>query len=197
MSVRGRARRLAQRVRGGLHWLRVQEPVSAALGPQYRRARDLVEIDITWACNLRCFNCNRSCEQAPTGEGMSVAQIRHFVEESVAAGKQWRRIRILGGEPTLHPDFLEILEILRSWRAGHAPGAIVEVATNGHGDKVAAMIAQIPADVVVENTDKAGPEQPFLSFNVAPRDLKRYRLSDFKNACWVAENCGVGLTAAG
>ena len=53
-----------------------------AIGPRYRRSRTRVELDITWACNLRCFNCNRSCEQAPTGESMTLDQIRRFVDES-------------------------------------------------------------------------------------------------------------------
>jgi hypothetical protein len=156
-----------------------------------------VEIDITWACNLRCNNCNRSCEQAPTGEGMTLGQIQHFVDESIGAGQQWRRIRLLGGEPTLHPQFLEMVDVLRAWRDAHAPGCQIEVASNGYGDKVRGMLARIPADVHVDNTQKSTVEQPFLSFNIAPVDQRRYRHADYRNACWVSENCGVGLTASG
>ncbi|MEW8625591.1 MAG: hypothetical protein AB2551_07560 [Candidatus Thiodiazotropha sp.] len=33
--------------------------------------------------HLRCFNCNRSCEQAPTGKRMEVDQIRRFVDQGL------------------------------------------------------------------------------------------------------------------
>ena len=128
---------------------------------------------------------------------MSLAQVQAFVNESVARGKQWTRVRVLGGEPTLHPDFLDILDVLRSWRNQHAPDALLEVVSNGHGEKVLAMLARVPTDVRVENTGKVSPEQPFLSFNVAPMDRAEYRRADFANACAVTSECGIGLTASG
>jgi sulfatase maturation enzyme AslB (radical SAM superfamily) len=193
----GPIREGALRSRGWWRWARVQRPVTRVLGPRYRRSRDLIEIDITWACNLRCFNCNRSCEQAPTGEGMTLDQIERFVAESVEAGVEWRRIRVLGGEPTLHPQFLEILEVLRAYRDQHSTGTRIEVTTNGHGDKVRAAIERIPSDVCVENTMKDTVEQPFQSFNIAPGDLPAYENADFANGCAVTKVCGVGLTPYG
>jgi len=92
-------------INGWMKWLRVQSWVTWILGPEYYRNLSMIEIDITYACNLRCYNCNRSCTQAPTVERMTVDQIKKFVEESKASNLQWKRIRILGGEPTLHPDF--------------------------------------------------------------------------------------------
>jgi len=193
----GPVRRRAEQVRGWWRWLRVQRPVTRALGPRHARSRDRIEIDITWACNLRCFNCNRSCEQAPTGEGMTLAQVEAFVADTVARGKRWARIRVLGGEPTLHPDFLAILDRLRAWRDDHAPEAVIEVVSNGHGERVLAALAQVPVDVRVENTAKVGPRQPFQSFNVAPADLPAYRGADYANGCPVTSSCGIGLTAGG
>jgi len=190
-------RRGVEEVRGWWRLLRVQRPVTRALGPRYRRSRDRIELDITWACNLRCFNCNRSCEQAPTGEGMSLAEVEAFVAESVAANKHWARIRVLGGEPTLHPDFAAILDVLRAWRAEHAPDAVIEVVSNGHGDKVLAALARIPSDIRVENTAKLGPDQAFQTFNVAPIDLPAYRHADYGNGCAVTSSCGIGRTAGG
>jgi sulfatase maturation enzyme AslB (radical SAM superfamily) len=184
-------------LRGWWRLLRVQRPVTRVLGPRYQRSRDRIELDITWACNLRCFNCNRSCEQAPTGEGMSLHDVDAFVAETVAAGKRWSRIRVLGGEPTLHPDFLAILDRLRAWRAEHAPDAVIEVVSNGHGEKVLAALARIPPDVRVENTAKLGPDQPFQTFNVAPIDLPAYQNADFVNGCAVTSTCGIGRTAGG
>ncbi len=193
----GPLRRRAESVRGWWRWLRVQRPITRALGPRHARSRDRIELDITWACNLRCHNCNRSCAQAPTGEGMSLEQVEAFVMQSVAMGKRWERIRVLGGEPTLHPDFFAILDVLRHWRAEHAPEAVIEVVSNGHGEKVLNALARIPVDVRVENTAKSGPSQPFQSFNVAPVDLPAYRRADYANACPVTATCGIGLTVGG
>lgn len=173
---------------------RVRRQVTRVLGPQYRRSRGYIEIDITWACNLNCFNCNRSCEQAATGEHMSVAQIERFVAESRAANYKWKRIRVLGGEPTVHKHFFEILDVLRRYRDESSPETMIEVITNGHGDKVQRAIEKIPGDVVINNTSKETKVQPhFGSFNVAPKDVPSYSGADFKNGCWVIENCGMGL----
>lgn len=193
----GPARRAARRVRGAWRWVRVQAPVTRVLGPRYRRSRELVEIDITWACNLRCFNCNRSCEQAPTGEQMTLAQVERFLGELRTTGTRLRRIRLLGGEPTLHRQFPEILDAVRAHRDTFDPDLRIEVTTNGHGAKVQAAVARIPADVFVENTAKSTVEQSFDAFNVAPRDLAAYRRADFTNGCAVTEVCGVGLTPYG
>jgi MoaA/NifB/PqqE/SkfB family radical SAM enzyme len=68
-----------------------------------------IEIDITYECNLKCINCNRSSTQAPIKEGMTLEQIENFVRESVELNKKWKLINLLGGEPSIHKDFLEIV----------------------------------------------------------------------------------------
>lgn len=101
-------RRARARIMSAYGRWRIQRWVTRILGPQFRRRPDRLELDITYACNLHCFNCNRSCEQARTNDRMSVAQIRQFLAESRERGQKWRMIRVIGGEPTIHPD---------SWRS--------------------------------------------------------------------------------
>jgi MoaA/NifB/PqqE/SkfB family radical SAM enzyme len=67
-------------------FVRSQKIVTAIKGPQYKRSNEKIEIDITYKCNLRCANCNRSSAQAPSEERMTVAQIEKFVKESVDNG---------------------------------------------------------------------------------------------------------------
>ena len=67
------------------------------LGNQYRRSRELIEIDITYACNLGCYNCNRSIRQAPERMHMPLTMVSDFVDTSISRNKQWKRIRVLGG----------------------------------------------------------------------------------------------------
>jgi hypothetical protein len=178
------------------HW-RIQRTATRWLGPQYLRSRDLIEIDITYLCNLHCLNCNRSVHQAREARHMPLAMVANFVEESLAKGKVWRRIRVLGGEPTLHPQFFEILDTLLGYGRRH-PECILEVVTNGHGPRVAEVLAKLPKEIWVDNSAKTDRVQPtFGPFNLAPKDDPKYIGADFSNACAVARDCGVGLTPMG
>jgi hypothetical protein len=127
---------------------------------------------------------------------MTVDQVRRFVDESLLASQRWEKIRVLGGEPTLHPEFDAILAELLRYRAA-VPEVILEVATHGGGDRVRAALARIPAGIRVEDTGKEGPEQPFGTFNVAPVDRPDYADADYTNGCAVTEVCGVGVTPYG
>jgi hypothetical protein len=129
---------------------------------------------------------------------MTMAQIQAFLDESVTRGKKWKRLSILGGEPTLHPEFAAIMELIVAYRDRHWPNAMVQLTTNGYGDVVLAKLAQVPASVKVINTAKTGDVQPeFDTFNVAPADLPSYAATDFANGCSVLKECGMGLTPFG
>lgn len=179
---------------------RVGVVATRLLGPQYRRSRRRIELNITFACNLRCVNCDRSCEQAPTSTHMSLEQVNRFIEESVASGYAWDEIVIIGGEPTIHREFLQIVEALRQYRKCHSPQTRILVFTNGYGRRVNEMIQCLPDDVVVENSMKDG-SNPVVdyhrSFNIAPVDLPGYRNADYRNGCWITQECGIALGPSG
>ena len=126
-------RRSAGRLYAGYVFWRLSPRVTNRVGPRYRRSRDRIDIDITWNCNLRCFHCNRSCQQAPTEEHMTVGQVRRFLQETLDRGQRWKKIHLIGGEPTLHPQFDEILALVLEFRRRHSPGTNVMVTTNGFG----------------------------------------------------------------
>lgn len=178
-------------------FLRVQSPVTALLGPQYRRSRTHLEIDLTWSCNLLCHNCNRSCSQAPTSERMDVDQITRMLNESTETGQRWEQIRLLGGEPTLHPEFSEILDRLLMWRRSFSPETRIEISSNGYGSAVQRVLEKMPSGVVVNNTNKVSRFQQFQSFNVAPVDSPAYIHSDYSNGCLLIKVAGVGFTPYG
>jgi hypothetical protein len=120
------------------------------------------------------------------------------LNESVEKGVRWERIRLLGGEPTLHRDFFAIVELCRSYRLTFSPSTQIEVATNGHGKTVRQIIALIPEDVQIKNSDKqTNVQDDFSSFNLAPVDLDEFKHSDFRNGCSVIEDCGFGLSPSG
>lgn len=79
-----------------------------------------VQIDVTNACRLQCSNCTRASAYVQKPFFMDVATFRLAVEctkifltESVpdAAGRH-KVIGMIGGEPTLHPDFVQLAEIM-------------------------------------------------------------------------------------
>lgn len=184
-------------VRAAWRSFRISHWVTRLLGPQYRRSRDLLELDITYACNLHCYNCNRSVRQAPEAMHLPTEKLRAWVDEWIARGKRWKRIRVLGGEPTLHPQFRQAMAELLRYRAW-SPQTLLEVVTNGHGPEVQARLEELPGDLWVENSRKQGVVQPgFAPFNLAPVDDPEFQNADFANACAIASECGMGLTPTG
>lgn len=180
-----------------LQFVRSQRFIARRLGPAFTVSRSVVEIDITYRCNLRCANCNRSCTQAPSGIEMPPARIEAFLRESVEAGVSWRRIRLLGGEPTLHPDLLTILERLLDHRRRHNPGLRIVVCTNGRGGRVNAVLGRLPEGVAVKNTFKTDRQRLFRPFNMAPVDSPWFHFADYAGGCRILEDCGLGLTPSG
>ncbi|GBC59709.1 molybdenum cofactor biosynthesis family protein [Desulfonema ishimotonii] len=178
-------------------FVRSQRFLTRRMGQPFSRSRKFVEMDITWRCNLKCPNCNRSCTQVPSRREMSVGQVASFIRESIAMGAQWERIRVLGGEPTLHRGFFAILELLRHYRAAHNPGLRIVVCTNGHGDRVNRVLDRIPAGIAVKNTFKTAGPRLFRPFNVAPVDTHRYRFADYSGGCRIISECGIGVTPLG
>ncbi len=178
--------------------LRITRPATKWLGPQYRRCRDIIEIDVTYECNLKCLNCNRSCRQAPSAERMELRQIEAFVEESRRRGKVWRTIKLLGGEPTLHPELTAILRTLLEGCA-RPHGTSVVLVTNGFSARSKEIIRSLPGEVIVDPTSlKDSAVQPqFGAFNMAPRDSRWFRFTSFRNACKIPSICGIGLTPFG
>lgn len=93
-----------------------------------------LELQILLACSWSCQSCDafsqfHGISWVKKGT-MTVAQIRHFVEEMKAANAYFGRIRILGGEPTMHPRFAEIVEMLHAELVPDYVGHL-EVITNG------------------------------------------------------------------
>jgi hypothetical protein len=177
--------------------LRCQRPVVARFGRPYRCSRRRIEIDITYRCNLRCTNCNRSCGQAPAAVDMPVSRVAQFLRDSQTAGIRWERIRLLGGEPTLHPDLAAILRLLARYRARHNPRLRLVIGTNGRGRRVRRIVSRLPSFMTVKNTYKTERARLFRPFNLAPADLRRYRYADFSSGCRILEDCGLGLTPQG
>ena len=177
--------------------LRTTRVITRLLGTQFTRTREKIEIDITYACNLRCHDCNRSCRQAPENSELSLEKIINFIDNSLEREIEWKKIRILGGEPTLHSQFEDIIYQFSRYKYVY-PKCRLEIVSNGHGRHDKRKLLQIPPFFHIENTMKESDVQPsFYSFNLAPKDNPSHRNTDFTNGCSNIEDCGIGLTPTG
>jgi hypothetical protein len=157
-----------------------------------------VQLEITVLCNLSCPNCDRSCgkQQAPSQKHMELIQIQRFVKKSLKLGWKWKRLDVIGGEPTLHPQLLEIFEELKKYKDKN-PSCMVRITTNGKGQKVKDVIKTIPKWVKIKNTDKENnhisEDGGFTAFHDAPID------HGIENTpvCDIPWRCGLGMTPDG
>lgn len=85
------------------------------------------EVPITDKCNLNCKGCLFACNVTGSSEHIDKAQILSDARrmEDLFCDIPW--IRILGGEPLMHPDICEILEGYRKI----FPEAEIDLCTNG------------------------------------------------------------------
>lgn len=93
-----------------------------------RRELDFVEIHLTHHCNLNCASCTH---YAPLVTEPWFKDYNEYVKEiaQIAAltGRSIKTLRLLGGEPFLHPDLLKFCFISRK----ALPSTAIQVFTNG------------------------------------------------------------------
>ena len=162
-----------------------------------------IELDITYDCNLKCLGCNRSCTQAPSKEGLSLEDIKRFVCESIENNHYWEFINVLGGEPTLHSEFKEIISYIHSeYIEKFAPETILQIVSNGYEEKSRLLCEEmrnlhknVRIDYGSYKSDKV--VEYFSPFNDAPIDDDDYKEADYSKGCWVTSYCGIGFNSKG
>jgi len=149
------------------------------------------EWHLTYRCNLACACCNRACFLPPATEDMTLDDAAEFCRQ--AAELRWDpRIMLIGGEPTLHPDFHAFVELA----AAFAPGR-VEVWSNGCGPTSAAALARVRADglaQVVDGTQKTrSVTHDVFDIFVAPKDWGHDRGPCGTHASYAWPDCGISV----
>jgi organic radical activating enzyme len=84
-----------------------------------------IEINAVWHCNLSCVACTHASPVAHSGLADPRVVARDLANLSMAVDVD--EVRILGGEPLLHPDLAAVLRAVR----GSGLAATVRVSTNG------------------------------------------------------------------
>lgn len=156
-----------------------------------------VELEINTACDLACFGCDRMSD-VTTAPNMNVDQVRLFVRESLELDWEWERIRLLGGEPTLHPHLKEIVEALRPYRQ-RFPGVFIQLLSNGLGklDQLKGWLEAQGVDCHVEGKTRTSQPAWFRNTRITPVDRDPDVGPLPPCGIFGPRDCGIGLTRHG
>lgn len=76
--------------------------------PERQTAPGMIWLDLTRQCQLECAHCYN--DSGPTGDHGTMTRDDWLCTVDQAATAGVRHVQLIGGEPTLHPDALEIAE---------------------------------------------------------------------------------------
>jgi uncharacterized radical SAM superfamily Fe-S cluster-containing enzyme len=111
-----------------LHWntpIKYGCPYDCGLCPDHEQHSCLTLLEITERCNLQCPICY--AESSPhSGSWRSLEQIDRMLNAIVRNEGEPDIVQISGGEPTIHPQFFEILDLVKTKPIKH-----IMVNTNG------------------------------------------------------------------
>src|SRR3982751_5792659 len=127
-------------------------PFDCGLCPDHEQHSCLAIIEINQACNLACPVCFANATDIH-GSHRPIAEIERMLDALVESEGEPDLVQLSGGEPTIHPDFFEILDAVKRRPIRH-----VMINTNG------VRIAQDPA-VVARLASYAPRLEVYLQFD--------------------------------
>ncbi len=93
-------------------------PYDCGLCTDHEQHSCLTIVEITDRCNLTCPTCY--AESSPScGEHRTLEEVKQMLDAVVANEREPDVVQISGGEPTLHPQFFEILDYAKSLPIKH------------------------------------------------------------------------------
>ncbi|TWT93816.1 radical SAM protein [Stieleria varia] len=99
-------------------------PYDCGLCTEHEQHTCIALLEITSSCNLTCPMCFAG--SAPGGKHLTLEQCKRAIDRLVEVEGKPEVLQLSGGEPTIHPDFLEILQY-----ACDQPIDVVMINTNG------------------------------------------------------------------
>jgi len=177
--------------------IRISKSVTKYLGPEYPPTYEKIEINVTYRCNLKCWQCNRMLDIAPCNQDISLEQIDKFINNSISQKHKWKDIYISGGEPSLHPHIFEIVEKLISYKKNYSTETNIFLITNGTTKESHKITNKFSPMLRIYNSAKHIDPIKHSPICVAPVDIDDYKNADFSNGCIIPMACGIGLSVHG
>jgi len=123
----------------------------------------VLTVDLTNRCNMMCDPCFMDANQVGYVHELSLAEVRTILDDSIRIKpRRQMSVQFSGGEPTLHPNFLEAIEYART--VGYFS---VQCATNG------IRFAEDPA--FAEAAKEAGLRLCYLQFDGVTNEANGHR----------------------
>jgi hypothetical protein len=116
---------------------------------------------------------------------MTVGQINKFIDEVKKSKTPVRKVMVIGGEPTIHPQFEEIMMMLHDELLKTGKIQMLKVSTNAMKE-VPESVKRLPVDIITSYVKDKVHRCQF----VAPRDTgQEQKVCEGPTACGIALNC--------
>lgn len=91
-------------------------PLDCGLCPDHQQHTCVGIIEVTQNCNLHCPTCFTN---SPAGGSLSLAQVEDILDNFVKSEGDPEVVQFSGGEPSIHPDILPMLQAAKDKRVKH------------------------------------------------------------------------------
>lgn len=148
----------------------------------------LVELCLTYRCNIKCNNCSNLCTQAPYRGDLTPDIVDGFIDDLISSGNPIGQITLHGGEPVLNPWIFDIIELLVDYRK--ISNVTLWLLTNNSCHEIREKTSKISVEynIALGIAEKDGIHQiDYVPVNESPEDLKE----EYTIGCFQTENCGI------
>ena len=153
----------------------------------------VIHIEITNACNLSCACCTRFCGHHKHPFFMDEEMVEKACLSLEGFDKQ---VGIMGGEPTIHPKFEQLLSVYRKY----IPIERRALWTNGlNWDKYKEAITEtfLPQNIIYnDHKHEEGHHQPLMCASQEIMDDKEL-MWDLIDNCWIQNRWAASITPKG
>ena len=87
-------------------------PLDCGLCPDHKQHSCLALIEVNTGCNLDCPVCFADSGHHPDGYSLTKEQVARMLDTFVAAEREPEVVMLSGGEPTIHPQVVDFIEMV-------------------------------------------------------------------------------------
>lgn len=160
----------------------------------FKPNRGIVELCLTYMCNVKCNNCSNLCTQAPFAGNLTPTDVLYFIDDLVENKHTPGQITLHGGEPVLNPNIDAIAKILVEYRK--ETGCKLWLLTNNSNDVIRQLTTMISVEYDIalgistkrgSNIDGSGSPIKYAQINNSPADQG----IEYDHGCFQTSTCGI------